>query len=261
MTRAMCLKRLFGAAILAGCLIGMAFLTCPDARADGGGPVTHHRLAVHLVPAENRLIGTDTLMLQADSQWPPVLLLSPRASVTGVRVNGRRVEYAFGGGRLEIAAAEPEKTGDVRVTVQYQGVFDDPAPVMPVNTDNPGYGVTGTIGESGTFLLAGAGWYPGLAGGLATFDLTVTAPEGVVAVSAGSAGRQETANGKTVSTWSVERPVDGLSLSAARYVVRQKTNGRVTAMTFMLPQTDPLADSYLDAILRYISQYEALFGR
>jgi hypothetical protein len=51
-----------------------------------------------------------------------------------------------------------------------------------------------------------------------------------------------------------------LSLSAAQYVVREKTAGHLRAMTFMLPETDALSAEYLDAVLTYLVDYEALFG-
>ena len=57
--------------------------------------------------------------------------------------------------------------------------------MRPVNTDNPGFGVTATISKQGSFLLAGAGWYPELVDSQATYKLTVTAPSGLIAVTAG----------------------------------------------------------------------------
>ncbi len=242
------------------CLLAMALLFQPCARASPGRPTVHHDLEVRLVPAESRLIASDAITLPEGAAWPPEFHLNPGVEVSDVRAGGRRVGHLFRDGRLRVLDDGAGRPADGRVSIRYQGVFDDPVPRMPANTDNPGYGVTGTIGEEGTFLLAGAGWYPALPGGRATFDVTVSAPEGVVAVTAGSLVKRENASGATVCAWSAAQPLDGLSLSAGRYVVREKRAGRHTAMTFMLPETDPLAAGYLDAVLGYLADFEALFG-
>jgi hypothetical protein len=88
----------------------------------------------------------------------------------------------------------------------------------------------------------------------------VDAPEGVLAVSEGKSLGHVTKNGRTLSTWEVEHPVEGLSLSAARYVVQEKMVGRVRAATYFFPGSAHLAKGYLDATARYVTLYEGLFG-
>ena len=146
------------------------------------------------------------------------------------------------------------------MTVTYAVRFDDPVPVMPANADNPGYGVSGTITPAGTLLLDGAGWYPYLDADRTTYRLRVEAPAGTVAVTAGRSLGHMTDGDRTVSTWEVDYPVRGLSLSAARYQVREKTVGRLTAATYLLPESADLSDQYLEATVRYLQFYEELFG-
>ena len=130
----------------------------------------------------------------------------------------------------------------------------------PLNTDNPGYGVSGTISKKGSFLLAGAGWYPELRGSRATYKVEVTAPAGLIAVTAGRSLGHSNANGKTISIWEVNYPVEGLSLSVAPYVVENKPVGKIMAATYLLPQNKHLARSYLDATAGYLALYSDLFG-
>jgi hypothetical protein len=93
----------------------------------------------------------------------------------------------------------PEERGRViDMTVEYSALFNDPVPETPLNTDNPGYGVTGIISEKGAFLLEGAGWYPQVPGSRPTYKLTVEAPEGILAVSAGQCLGHETREGKNL---------------------------------------------------------------
>ena len=72
---------------------------------------------------------------------------------------------------MGLAAAENNQK--IRITIRYIAIFDDPAPIRPLNADNPGYGVSATISERGSFLLAGSGWYPQWAGGHSIYTLKV----------------------------------------------------------------------------------------
>jgi len=58
----------------------------------------------------------------------------------------------------------------------------------------------------------------------------------------------------------VEYPVPGLALSVARYVVEEKSLGKVIVATYLLPQNSHLAASYLNAAAGYIDLYSELFG-
>ena len=126
--------------------------------------------------------------------------------------------------------------------------------------DNPGFGVTGTISDKGTLLLSGARWYPELANSRSTYKLRVEAPAGIISVAAGRSLGRKTQNGVTASTWEIDHPIRGLSLSAARYVVREQTIGDVVAATYFFPDSQHLVDRYLEATARYLKLYQNLFG-
>ncbi len=221
-----------------------------------------HDLQVRLFPEARRLTVEDRVTIGASAAGRLVFHLTPRAEELRVRRGGEDLPFTFRDGVARVSV--PGNGGTVSVTIAYGAVFDDPVPIRPVNTDNPGYGVTGSITGRGVFLLAGSGWYPEVPGADAAYTVRVSAPEGMVAVTAGrSLGRtrEKTAEGKrTVSVWRVERPVEGLSLSAASYVVREKAVGPVTAATYFLAGTDPLAPGYLDATAGYLAMYTDLFG-
>ena len=220
----------------------------------------HHDLKATLFPSGNRLSGIDEVTVRTKGEAFIDFSLSQRAMVKRIEVNGRSKKISFNRGRLRVPLGQNERNGEVKISLWYQGIFDDPVPVMPLNTDDPGYGVIGVISEKGSFLLSGAGWYPEVPGSRPTFNLYVDAPAGVLAVSAGKLLGHETKGKRTLSSWSVTHPIDGLSLSANRYLVREKPAGRINAMTYLLPGSDDLSKRYLDASIKYISQYENLFG-
>ena len=220
----------------------------------------HHHLQIELHPAANKLIGIDAISIKPDAAGILEFHISERVTQLKVAVNNKPRNFNFANGRIKLPLEPREQSADLQVTITYAGIFDDPVPERPVNADNPGYGVTATISEKGSFLLAGAGWYPELAGSRATYRLRVNAPEGLIAVTAGRSLGHKTNQGQTESTWEVDYPVEGLSLSVAPYVVTEKSVGKVTAATYLLPHNQDLAQSYLEATAGYIALYSNLFG-
>jgi len=219
-----------------------------------------HDLQIELIPEEAKLVGRDDVTIKTNGDSTLIFQLSENLSQIKVEAGGQQRNFEFKNGRLLINLDPPQQNAEIRVSILYAGIFDDPIPVRPVNTDNPGYGVTGTISAKGSFLLPGAGWYPELLGSRPTYRVTVSAPAGMIAVTAGRSLGHKTENGKTVSGWEVNYPVQGLALSAARYIVEEKSLGRVTAATYLLPQNEHLAASYLNATAGYIALYSDLFG-
>ena len=219
-----------------------------------------HHIQIELVPGESKLIGQNDITVKTNRTEVLEFRLTERAVRIEVRVNKTPRNFRFENGRLRLTLEPHERSGELQVTIYYTAKFDDPVPMNPINMDNPGFGVTATISEKGSFLLAGAGWYPELVDSPASYRVTVTAPSGLIAVTAGKSLGHRIINGKTVSDWEVKYPVEGLSLSVARYVVEEKSAGDVTVATYLLPHNRHLAAAYLAATAEYIALYSDLFG-
>ncbi len=219
-----------------------------------------HQIQVELFPDEQQLKVLDQISFEKNPGNRLTFKLSPRAEQIEISTDGKPRKFIFEDGRLQVGLPIDPQNQKVQITIGYTAIFNDPTPLRPVNTDNPGYGVSATISERGSFLLAGSGWYPHWTGGHSSYTLKVTAPGGMFAVTAGQSKGHATRNGKSVSTWFVDDPVNGLSLSVGAYIVRQKKVGDITAATYFFPQTDHLADAYLDATVKYLSLYQDLFG-
>jgi len=219
-----------------------------------------HDLAIELVPSAHLLMGHDRMSIRVDDRHKMVFSLSERVTQIRVEMEGQPRTFKFSNAELEIPLESDERRRTIEVVIAYEAVFNDPVPVHPLNTDNPGFGVTASISEAGTFLLSGAGWYPDLVDGQDSFELKVKAPAGVLAVTAGLGLGHVTQDGKTLSEWRIDHPVRGLALSAAAYQVRELKVGDVMAATYFLPQNQDLAPSYLEATARYLQLYSDLFG-
>ena len=243
--------------MLLGVFLAIVALSAASAAAELSAA---HNLRIELVPAEKKLIGYDDITIQTAASKILAFRVSQNLTQVEVVVGNDQRDFELMNGRLQLNLEPHEQTAQLRIGIRYSGIFDDPVPARPLNTDNPGYGVTGTISSKGTFLLAGAGWYPELIDSRATYRVTVEAPTGLIAVTAGRSRGHITENEKTVSIWEVDYPVQGLALSAARYVVEEKSVGPVTAATYLLPQNQHLAGAYLGATAGYIALYSDLFG-
>jgi hypothetical protein len=220
-----------------------------------------HRLEIELMPPAHLLTGRDVLQIRVDDRRKLVFALSERVAQLRVEVDGKPRTFKFTNSELEVPLEPDERHRVMEVVIAYEASFNDPVPMTPLNTDNPGFGVTASITPTGTFLLAGAGWYPDLVDSRGTFPLLrVKAPEGVLAVTSGLSLGHTTRDGATFSDWRIENPLRGLSLSAAVYMVQEKKVGDVVAATYFLPRSQNLSPAYLDAIATHLELYSELFG-
>ncbi len=226
--------------------------------AQAARPAVRHHLTVTLDPAGHGLVAEDQIEVPASGLSKIEFHLADHLTVQSVTLNGFKSDYDFDAGRLRIAL--PRKQAVSRIQINYKGRFDDPVPDDPLNTDNPGFGVTGTIRAQGAMLLAGAGWYPESEGWKEAFDLTVNAPEGMVAVTSGDPLGHVTRKGRTLSRWSLDQDLRGLSLVAGPYEVSTRKFGDVTAATYFTAPLKHLSNDYLEATGRYLQLYEKLFG-
>jgi len=241
-------------------LLVALFLAYPAKTAPGVPESVRHDLSVVLYPDEGLLRAVDTLTLPPGDGPLPKFSLSGNARVTSVAVDGREAPFSRENGYVAAKGGGRRGGKPSVVRVAYEGTFRDTPPEDPVNTEDPSFGVSGTISPAGVFLGDGAGWYPDVPGGTALFRVRVEAPEGFEAVTAGKRLRRETTGGRTVSEWESSHPQPGLSLSAGRYVVRDRMLDNVTVSTYFFPPNDSLSGKYLDAVERYLLLYTKRIG-
>jgi len=234
--------------LLAGCVPGRPL-------------VTRHDLAVRLDPESNSLAAVDAVNVRTGGKSSLAFALSENATVENVSAQGRDLAFTFRGGILQVALPpEFSPEGTISLTIEYHASFRDRVPEHPVNTDDPSYGVRAAIGEKGAFLSDSAGWYPEIPGSRPTFRLRVEGPTGYEAVTAGRYVGRETSGGVTRSEWETRMPLEGLSLSAGPYRVRERSTGETKIYTYFYQETDPLSGKYLEAVARYLALYSKLFG-
>ncbi len=292
------------------CVAAALIFISPCFKAAWGAEVCHHDLKVELQPEAHGLLVQDDILVPERKGGEIILLLSDKAKIKSVLVNGKPSKYAFSSGKLTLSAVSAAK-GPFRVSISFAAVFNDPVDAEPATFDNPGFGVAGSICDRGTFLLADSGWYPSFAGWRAAtaelpackiavgsipedFNLEVTAPRGIYAVTAGELIGHEDRGAISISSWKTGPIGQGLSLSAGRYIVRSSARGDFASAqpasggspprgdsasgqsgsggtppgsgapppvyTYFTSENDSLSETYLKAAASHIEFYERLFG-
>mgnify|MGYP003564589712 CR=1 FL=1 len=221
-------------------------------------PLLEHNLTVTLKPDEHRLIAVDRVALDHPDLENLTFLMAEHLKVSSVTAAGSKLKHRFDGGLLQVEL--PDLQDRLVLRIEYKGIFNDNAPVLPLNTDNPGFGVTGAITPKGTLLLDGAKWYPVSRNGTNKYLLTVIAPIKTMAVTTGQLLGHSTKEDRSVSRWSLEDLSSGMPLVAGPYIRTTRSFGKVTAATYFSPPLQPLSKDYLAAIGRYLKFYADLFG-
>ncbi len=218
----------------------------------------HHDLSITLIPDASELEGRDRLQIGRSHDGPVELIIAPHAQIRALAMNGKKHPYNVDQGHLKLVPDRDQQS--FTLDIHYTGRFDDPIPVRPANTDNPGYGVSGTISAAGTFILSGAGWYPRVVDSREAINLRIDAPQDTVAVTAGQMVSIRHEANRTISRWRIDNSLEGISLSAGPYTVDRRTEDGFTAATYFLADTQHLAARYLEASLRYMKLYSGRFG-
>ena len=216
-------------------------------------------IVVALDPDRHLLSGESTFVFASPAPAKLVLALNPRSAIVSVKMGGKEIPHAFSGGMLTISLPSTGNGAD-RLVIAYRCVFDDRLPESTVTAEGSFSEGTASISPRGVFLGTDAGWYPVPAGTPRKRTVTVSAPAGIEAVTAGRRAARRTEQGQNVSVWEEEHPVERLSLSAGHYLVEERMAGGVALYTYFSPGNSHLASRYLAAAEKYLRYYSELLG-
>lgn len=230
------------AGALAVCLL--ALTGCDDdGRADAGAPgvgdpyfplagnggydVSHYGLTLSYDPGTGRLTGRAVVTARATRDLAAFDLDLAGLDVRDVTVGGRRAGVRRSGQELTVRPAGAVGAGETFETVvRYSG---RPRTLTDPDGSQEGWLPTAdgalALGEP----VGGMAWFPGdhHPSDKAAYDLTVTVPEGLTAVSNGQLTRATTSGGRTTYTWHTAEPMASYlaTLAIGRYEVRRSTTG------------------------------------
>ncbi|KUJ40201.1 Aminopeptidase N [Streptomyces sp. MBT84] len=176
---------------------------------NGGFDARHYALDVAYNPDTDRLDGRTTLTARATQNLSSFDLDLQKLQVTGIEVNGRRAHFTREGDEIRITPKGVLSKGrDFTVTVTYGGV---PEPLGGPIVFGSSYGWMKTA--DGVFVAcepnAASTWFPSSdhPSDKATYDIRITAPKGLTAVSNGRLISTHGEGGRTVTHWRESRPM------------------------------------------------------
>ena len=224
----------------------------------------HHEIVAQLDPGAATVTASDRLTLPpGPSDWTLTLHagLNPKVSAGEANLYPLGRDEHLERFRLRV-------TGPGPVTLTYAGTIRHGMEDIPESLGRAHQQTRGTIAEDGVFLDGFSGWYPRVGDGLHTFSLSVTVPQGWLAVSQGAgpdapadaapaAGAQP---GEVRVSWREDQPQDEIYLVAAPFTLYRRAAPVAEAQIY-LRQPDPaLAERYLEATGTYLDLYSKLIG-
>jgi aminopeptidase N len=211
---------------------------------NGGYDVRHYLLKVRYDPATDELTGTATITATATADLSRFNLDLSGLSVTSVSVNGAPATESREEAELLITPAQGVANGsEFTVEIAYNGV---PASIKSADLGEGGFIHT----DDGAIALgqpeSASTWFPvnDHPSDKATYDLEITVPEGLSALSNGVPGGTTEADGWTTWKWSEKTPMASYLayMVTGRYRVKTDTHkGKplVSAIPSELPRNSP----------------------
>ncbi|MEV5549463.1 M1 family metallopeptidase [Streptomyces sp. NPDC052309] len=174
---------------------------------NGGYDVGHYALDLAYDPGTHQLSGTATITARATQDLSAFNLDLKGLDVQKVTVEGRGARFNRAGQELTVRPPVELHDGRTfRVAVRYSGT--------PVTITDPDGSEEGWLRTADGALALGQptgsmAWFPGNhhPSDKATYDLAVTVPQGLGAVSNGEPAGERTARGRTTYTWRTNEPM------------------------------------------------------
>ena len=191
------------------------------------------------------------------------LALDPLFKVSHVTLNGvnvpveRPAASSLGPGSAQQAASGAPQ----RLRMEYSGTL----PALPQGQQGNSPNPAGLFASpEGSFLAAGAGWYPD-PGVPFTYRVRLSLPAGQKALAPGRQTRRSESGARYSAEYNFDHPAEGIWVMAGPYQVAQQSfvldGGKpVTVSTWFHPELSGLAADYLRDSGRYIRRYSRLIG-
>ncbi|GGU88438.1 metallopeptidase [Streptomyces filipinensis] len=174
---------------------------------NGGYDVGHYDLTLDYTPATHRLTGTAVITARATRALSAFDLDLAGLDVDSVTVEGRKALFNRAGQELTVRPHDDLSKGETfRTVVRYAGT---PRTLTDPDGSQEGWLPTadGALGLGEP--VGSMAWFPGNhhPSDKATYDLTVTVPKGLQAVSNGELADQATKGGRTAYHWHTAQPM------------------------------------------------------
>ena len=231
----------------------------PDA-GNGGYDVSHYSLALSYEPSTNQLSGTATITATATQNLSRFDLDLRGFSISRLDVAGRSATFTRDGQELIITPRSGIRAGtSFTVVVGYSGT-----PSVVTDPDNSIEGWVPT--DDGAFVVGepqgSPAWYPANDNprDKATYDFSVSVPEGLTVMANGVLLSHETSGGRTTWVWSETDPMAPYLSTATlgRFDLTISTAGGVPSYVAVDPQLS--SGNVLRKLPEIVDFYVSIYG-
>ncbi|MFF9286950.1 M1 family metallopeptidase [Streptomyces griseosporeus] len=231
---------------------------------NGGYDVGHYDLRLSYDPARRHLTGTAQLTARATKDLSAFDLDLAGLTVEEVTVEGRPARFSRAGQELTVRPREDLDRGETfQVTVRYAGT--------PQTVTDPDGSKEGWLATADGALALGEptgsmAWYPGNHHPFdkASYDITVTVPDGLTAVSNGELRDRTSSGGRTTFAWHTGEPMASYlaTLAIGRFEVTTPTVGerRLPAYVAVDPVSAAASRKVLAQLPEIMDWLETNFG-
>ncbi|MFF4271146.1 M1 family metallopeptidase [Streptomyces sp. NPDC001536] len=204
---------------------------------NGGYDVGHYALRLSYDPEAEHLSGTAVVTARATQDLSAFDLDLKGLDVEEVTVEGEKARWNRAGQELTVRPGDELDKGETfEVRVRYSGT---PQTITDPDGSEEGWLPT----ESGAVGLGeptgSMAWFPGNhhPSDKASYDIAVTVPEGLQAVSNGELTGETTSGGRTTFTWHTAEPMAShvATLAVGDYGIRRSTAGDLPVYTALAP--------------------------
>jgi aminopeptidase N len=247
--------------ILSALISNSAFATSAASPEAADAVEVTYEIEVRIDPVAHSIEGRSVIM--ANSSEELTLVLGRRFGVLSAQVNGTSLGPAASMGKVRAWRVFNDKGLPRRIEVHWRGEL------TPLDTSLDHAQTLGrdepASGEAGTFLPDSSGWYPYIAGKLASYRVSIELPAGQRAIVPGRLVEESESTDGYRARFEFLSPTGGIDLMAGPYSVETRTmhgaGGKpIQLRTYFHPQIADLAPGYLDSVQGYIDLYESWIG-
>ncbi|MBA4142195.1 MAG: M1 family peptidase [Nitrosospira sp.] len=218
-------------------------------------------ISVRIDPATRRLEGRS--VITANTSEELTLVLGRRFEVMQARVDGAPLGSSASMGQMRAWRILGEEKVPRRIEIHWRGGLSALDTLLDhqqtLGRNEP------TTGDEGTFLPDSSGWYPYLAGKLASYRVTIELPAGQRGIVAGRLTEESESDAGYRARFDFPSPTGGIDLMAGPYTVETRTmrgagDKPIQLRAYFHPRIADLAPVYLDSVKDYIELYESWIG-
>ena len=261
--RTVCLLLSILGIFFAGNIVSIAHAASavPEAPAAPEPAEIEYDITVRIDPAQRSIQGRSIITVRTAEEL--TLVLGRRFGVVSARIDTVPLGPAASSGNLRAWSIASNKQAPRRIEVQWRGELSALDTSIDhhqtLGRDEP------ATGEMGTFLPDSSGWYPYIAGKLASYRVNIELPAGQRGIVPGRLIEESETDEGYRARFEFIAPTGGIDLMAGPYTIETRkmagAGGKpIQLRTYFHSQIADLAPGYLESVRNFIQLYESWIG-